>query len=134
MGTHPIFESDFDCLTENGKVKKKKNTDKIRNKEKKVKPTNPFEYKVVKTKFETLNTKIRKHQKSKPGQSRMRAAKIFDDTIGADFRKRNRKNVFVDSRINAKSKKVDGEDDFDVEKFAMEARKKMKSDRMFNTN
>jgi len=20
MGTHPIFESDFDCLTENGKV------------------------------------------------------------------------------------------------------------------
>jgi len=25
MGTHPIFESDFDCLTENGKVKKKEN-------------------------------------------------------------------------------------------------------------
>ena len=38
----------------------------------------------------------------------------------------------MDSRINAKSKKVEGEDDFDVEKFAMEARKKMKSERMFN--
>ena len=83
---------------------KKLNSDKIRAKGKKVKAPNPFEYKVAKTKFETLNTKIRKHQKSQPGQSRIRANQIREQTIGVEYKRKHKKNIFVDGRINAKSR------------------------------
>jgi hypothetical protein len=51
---------------------KKFDADKARAKNFKKKSVNPFELKVVKSKYETLNTKLRKHQKSQPGQSRVR--------------------------------------------------------------
>ena len=52
-------------------AKKKKflNSEKIRSKKEKLKEKkiNPFEYKITKAKRDTLNTKVRKHQISRPG-------------------------------------------------------------------
>merc|ERR1711962_946627 len=133
MGTHPIFESDFDCLTEKMVKKKSKlNSEKIRTKKLKEKKVNPFELKVIKSKRDTLNTKIRKHQISKPGQSRVKNRQIQDQTIGVEWNKRNRKNVFHDGRIDTKKM---NEEDFEkvaVEKFAIEARKRAKN-RVFDS-
>ena len=58
------------------KKKSKLNSEKIRTKKLKEKKVNPFELKVIKSKRDTLNTKIRKHQISKPGQSRVKNRQI----------------------------------------------------------
>ena len=71
-----------------------------------------------------------------------RANRIRDETIGVEYKKKHRKNVFIDSRLKSKSfangaaggKRVIGEhDDFDVEKFAIEARKKINAGRAFTS-
>ena len=66
-------------------AKKKINSEKIRSKKLKQKAVNPFEFKVSKAKRDTLNTKVRKHQISKPGQSRVRNRQIQERCIHAVF-------------------------------------------------
>ena len=68
------------------KKKSKLNSEKIRTKKLKEKKVNPFELKVIKSKRDTLNTKIRKHQISKPGQSRVknRQIQVQSDSGGCD--------------------------------------------------
>jgi len=61
-----------------------------------------------------------------------RATKIRDQTIGVEYKRKNRKNIFVDGRINAKSTKIGENDEFEVEKFAMAAKKNMEKSRNFN--
>ena len=68
----------------------------------KPKKSNPFEVKVIKTKNDTLNTKVRRFQKSAPNQSRSKAKKMRDDTLGKEFKNRLKRNNFVDARLSAK--------------------------------
>ena len=107
--------------------KKRISSDKIRKSKNKVKAANPFEYKVVKNKFDTLNTKARSYQKSNPGQSRVKAHKKREDTLLKEWKKRDKKSKFVDGRIG-KGKQFDlNDEDAAMEMFAIEARKKSKS-------
>ena len=67
---------------------------------------------------------MRKHQVSRPGQSRVKHEKIQADTLGVEWKNKNRKNVFHDGRIDKKKMSAEDIEKIAVEKYAIEARKK----------
>ena len=75
---------------------------------------------------------MRKHQISRPGQSRVKHEKIQADTLGQEWKNKNRKNVFQDGRIDKKKMNTLDIERVMVEKYAIEARKKAKN-RIFDS-
>jgi len=118
------------------KKNRKFNSDQIRQRrdaKKTTKAVNPFEYKITKAKRVTLNTKVQKAQISRPGQSRVRHRQIQDETLMVEYKNKNRKNVFIDNRIDKKTANTDELEKAAVEKFAIAARRKALSKRKFDS-
>ncbi|XP_031569583.1 nucleolar protein 14-like [Actinia tenebrosa] len=91
---------------------------------------NPFEVHVNKRKHEILGRKM-KHDRGLPGVSRSKAIKKRETTLLAEYKQRNKANVFVDKRFGENDNEMSVEDKL-LKRFAIEKQKHHEKSGIYN--